>query len=360
MAEALGRLEEIIEVSDGIMVARGDLGVETPFEELPHWQKKMIALGRLRGKPVITATQMLDSMIRNPRPTRAEVADVANAIIDGTDAVMLSGESASGAYPVEAVRAMAKIAMAAEQDLPYGAITKAEVSGPGVLDSISLSACEMAEELDAAAIIVATSSGRSARATALYRPQAPIIALTESEEAARRLNLTWGVFPLVMAGGTDTDTFIGQAKTTLLKSGLVREGDLVILSASYPAGMRGSTNTLQIQVLGRTFLRGRGAGTPGEVEGMLVYADAPVEGKCREMGCILALGRLEALDASMLEGVAGVVVEDENITTKDDALLKRMGIPALVGVAGLSGAGRVGERVKLDTCRGIYVQCPDG
>ena len=351
--EALKQLNKIIDLTDGIMVARGDLSVETPVERLPLEQKNIIALCRKKGKPVITATQMMDSLIRNPRPTNAEVTDVANAILDGTDAVMLSGETASGAYPLEAVKIMALIASTTERALPYNKILTERASEKGILDVVSRSACEIAEELKAVAIIVSTSSGRSARKISLYRPRSPVVALVEDEVIARQLKLSWGVFPMVISSHTDTDKFIKEASEKAISSGVVKEEDLVVLSAGYPVGGTGSTNTLQVQILGHIFLRGRGIGESRVAEGKLLLSIKPEDLHKPEKGNILAVKEFSSDLIDKLSPLSGLVVADENITPEDEVMLLNSGIPVLVGVPGVFTAFSTGDTVKIDVGRGI-------
>ncbi|MEQ8190322.1 MAG: pyruvate kinase [Candidatus Eremiobacterota bacterium] len=351
--EALKQLSKIIDITDGLMVARGDLSVETPVEKLPLEQKNMISLCRKKGKPVITATQMMDSMIRNPRPTNAEVTDVANAILDGTDAVMLSGETASGAYPVEAVKTMALIAATAEIAMPYEKVLTEEAAEKRILEVISRSACEMSEELKASAIIVSTSSGRSARKISLYRPRAPVIALTEDEVIARQLKLSWGVFPVIIGNYNDTDSFIKESAKAAISTGLVKDGDLIVISAGYPIGGTGSTNTLQIQVLGHIFLRGKSLGKSKEKEGKLLILQDIKDLKKIEQDKILAVPCYSQELLEKLPSLAGLVVADENLSPDEEVLLAGAGIPVLVGVPGVFTAFSSGDSVKIDVKRGI-------
>ncbi|MCR4426713.1 MAG: pyruvate kinase, partial [Firmicutes bacterium] len=233
---------------DGLMVARGDLGVELPAEDVPIIQKEMISKCRRLGKPAITATQMLDSMMRNPRPTRAEVSDVANAIFDGTDAVMLSGETASGKYPVQAVRIMASIAERTEAALCYNQPVPHE-EGPlntAVTDAIGHATVQVAAELGAAAIITSTQSGWTARMVAKYRPHAPIVGVTTDPATARRLSLLWGVYPLLGDPISTTDEMIDMAVERARKAGFVHDGDLIVLTAGVPLGVPGTTNLLKV------------------------------------------------------------------------------------------------------------------
>ncbi|MBC2582942.1 pyruvate kinase [Clostridium sp. DJ247] len=250
--EGIDNIDEIIDLSDGIMVARGDLGVEIPTEEVPLVQKIIISKCNKAGKPVITATQMLDSMIRNPRPTRAEASDVANAIFDGTDAIMLSGETASGKYPIEAVTTMAKIAEAAEKAIAYEANLRQKSTLPvqNVPNAISLATCNTAMELNASAIIAATQSGYTATVVSKYRPECPIIAVTPYVKVARKLALNWGVFPILASKSETTDELINESIGTALETGFVKKGDLVVVAAGIPVNHTGTTNMIKVHVVG--------------------------------------------------------------------------------------------------------------
>jgi len=250
--EAIVNFDEILAVSDGVMVARGDLGVEMPAEEVPIYQKMIIRKTNQAGKPVITATQMLDSMIRNPRPTRAEASDVANAIFDGTDALMLSGETAIGKYPVEAVRTMATIAETTEHHLPYEAwlAHSVETHAESVTQAISLAVAEIAYKLDAAAIVASTASGTTARAVARYRPCVPIVAVTPNVQTQRRLALVWGVQALLIQRPRESDQMMSLAIEAARASNLVKDGDLLVMTAGVPVGIPGRTNMLQIRRVG--------------------------------------------------------------------------------------------------------------
>ncbi|MCG0278080.1 MAG: pyruvate kinase [Thermanaeromonas sp.] len=247
-------IDEIIEVADGVMVARGDLGVEIPVEEVPLVQKMIIKKCNRAGKPVITATQMLESMVRNPRPTRAEVADVANAILDGTDAVMLSAETAVGRYPVEAVATMARIARRAEESLPHEEILRREGVGERTAtDAISHASCTIALQLGAKAIITPTASGATARRVARYRPPAPILATSANEKVLNQLCLVWGVEPLLVERTEGTDEMVNAAVSAAVRSGQVQEGDLVVITAGVPANVPGTTNLLKVHIVGEAW-----------------------------------------------------------------------------------------------------------
>lgn len=243
-------LKEIAEVSDGIMVARGDLGVEIPYEELPNIQKSMIDTCRIIGKRCITATEMLESMIHNPRPTRAEISDVANAVYDGSSAVMLSGETAAGAYPVEAVRAMAKIVEQAENFKVYIqniADDKFIISTMG--EALSHSACTLARDLNAKAIVVCTHTGKTARMVSRFRPQIPIIGLTSDVKAYRKLALSWGVLPMMSDEYNSVDILFYFAKQAAKASGLVKKGDTIVMTGGTPIGKGGNSTLINAAVL---------------------------------------------------------------------------------------------------------------
>lgn len=246
--QGIENLDEILEVSDGIMVARGDMGVEIPLEEVPVIQKDMIKKAVAKGKHVITATQMLESMINNPRPTRAETADVANAIYDGTTAIMLSGESAAGKYPVEAVMTMARIAERAERDIDYGGRMKKNDSDQkaDITTAISHATCTTAMDLNAAAIITVTMSGFTAGMISRYKPGCTIIGCSVNPRVCRQLNLSWGVMPLLIEKEETADDLFEEASRAAEKAGLVKKGDIVVLTAGVPLGTAGTTNMIRV------------------------------------------------------------------------------------------------------------------
>jgi pyruvate kinase len=254
--EALEVIDEIIDASDGIMVARGDLGIEIPPEKVPAVQKALIQRCNKAGKPVITATQMLDSMIRNPRPTRAEASDVANAILDGTDAIMLSGETASGKFPLESVQTMASIAAEMERTLVFrtdnedwGPPPHVNIHANNVTDAVSFSTCETAYSLGAAAIITATSSGRTAKSVARFRPDTPIIAVTPNGTTQRQLMLTWGVIPLLSEVVGEVQTIVQDGVRIAAEAGHVKNGDRVIITAGIANNMPGQTNLMMVELV---------------------------------------------------------------------------------------------------------------
>jgi pyruvate kinase len=260
--EGINNFNEILKVADGIMVARGDLGVEIPIQEVPNVQKILIEQCYKIGKPCITATQMLDSMIRNPRPTRAEVSDVANAIHDGTSAIMLSGETAMGKYPVEALKMMVSIAEQTESSIDYWkkfSTNKYEMV-PSIANAISHATCMTAMDLGAAAIVAVTHSGRTARLISRFRPDCPIIASTVSSRSRYQLALSWGVLPFMVEELESTDAMFEMGMQIALDSGVATEGDIVVITGGTPTGMSGTTNTLKVQTIGRVLVQGKGVG----------------------------------------------------------------------------------------------------
>ena len=248
-ADGVAHIEEIIEASDAVMIARGDMGVEIPFEEIPIIQKRMIKAATMAGRQVITATQMLESMVHNPRPTRAEITDVANAIYDGTSATMLSGETASGKYPVEAVKTMARIAERAENDIDYRKRflerSMAE-SSETITDAISHATCLIALNMHAAAIVTVTKSGTTAKMISRFRPNMPIIACTPDASTYRQLSLSWGVTPVLIGEERITDVLFEHAVDASVDTGIISKGDLVVLTAGVPLSISGTTNLIKV------------------------------------------------------------------------------------------------------------------
>ncbi|MDI3480527.1 MAG: pyruvate kinase [Tepidanaerobacteraceae bacterium] len=250
--EGVNNIDEIIDAADGVMIARGDLGVEIPVEEIPLIQKDIIAKCNEAGKPVVTATQMLDSMMRNPRPTRAETTDVANAIFDGTDAIMLSGETAAGSYPVETVKTMVKIAKKAEDSIHFRRYKEPKVIKT-VTDAISHASCSIAYDLGVKAIITSTKSGHTARAVAKFRPEIPIIAVTPREKVIKTLQIVRGVWPLQVKDTRSTDEMFKEAVKGALKSRIVQKGDKVVITAGVPVNVTGTTNLIRVYIIDETY-----------------------------------------------------------------------------------------------------------
>ena len=353
--EGVDNIDEIIKFSDGIMVARGDMGVEIPIEKVPMIQKFIIEKCNKAGKPVITATQMLDSMIRNPRPTRAEASDIANAIFDGTDAIMLSGESANGKYPVEAAETMARIAKRAEEQISYDSLLekKRETHIQNVPNAISLAACTTASELKASAIITATQSGHTARMVSKYRPQCHVIAVTSSDKVARGLALNWGVFPILAQKVESTDEMIENSVEISLKSGYVKKGDLVIIAAGIPVSYSGTTNMLKVHIVGDILAQGRGSGTrPG-------YGTAKIVGSPKEANeviekdDILVVKDLDKGYISILDRVAGIIAEKGGLTSHLAIECLTREIPIICNAGGATEILKTGTFITMDVIRGI-------
>ncbi|MDD3394114.1 MAG: pyruvate kinase [Clostridia bacterium] len=261
--EGVDHIDEILEVSDGIMVARGDLGVEIPPEEVPLVQKQLIAKANLRSKPVITATQMLESMVNSPRPTRAEANDVANAIFDGSDSIMLSGETAAGNYPLEAVATMARIAEKTESSINYNKMLTRQLDGvtTNITNAISFAACSTAAELNTACICTITQSGFTARMISKHRPVCPIVAATMTDRVWRQLNLVWGCKPMLHKETLLQGKVFDTGMDIIQASGLVKNGDTVVLALGMPLGVSGATNTLRVDIVGDVLCKGIGVGT---------------------------------------------------------------------------------------------------
>lgn len=355
--EGLDNLDDILDVADGLMVARGDLGVEVPAEEVPLIQKMLIEKCNQRGKVVITATQMLDSMQRNPRPTRAEVADVANAILDGTDAVMLSGETAAGKYPVEAVQTMARIAERIEQDIKYTEwlFKQEKASGKTIADSISQAVSKAALDLNASAILTPTESGYTARLISKYRPKAPIVAITPHERVARKLSLWWGVYPLVAPAAQSTDEMLELTVAEALKSGFIHYGDLVVITAGVPVREPGTTNLLKIHVVGDIIAKGQGIGHQVVTAQVVVARNRKEAEQKMKQGAILVTA---ATDQDMMEAIyeaSAIVTEEGGLTSHAAVVGISLGKPVIVGVEGAMELLKDGMEITVDAQRGhIY------
>ena len=352
--EGVAEIDKILAVADGVMVARGDLGVEVPAEDVPLIQKKLIKKCNAVGKPVIIATQMLESMIHNPRPTRAEASDVANAIFDGADAVMLSGETAVGKYPVEAVQTMARIAARAETALEYESNLEviAAPPEPSVTDAIAFATCHAAQELKAKAIITATQSGFTARHVAKYKPKARIVAVTPRKAVARRLSLTWGVFPLLCPPMANTDEMFAAAIEAALANKYIHNGDLVVITAGVPVGISGTTNLLRIQTVGEVVLRGTGLGKKA-VTGAVKLARTAAEAAALAKDQILVTTATDKDFTPYLKRAAGLLVEEGGLTSHAAVVALHLGLPVIVGAAAATTILQDGEIITLDTVRGL-------
>lgn len=353
--EGVENIDEIIRSSDGIMVARGDLGVEIPVEEVPLAQKWIIEKCNRAGKPVITATQMLDSMIRNPRPTRAEATDVANAIFDGTDCIMLSGETASGKYPVESVQMMAKIAEKTETALDYDEMLEDRklTSARTVPDAISYSACTTAAELGVRAIVTATMTGHTATRVSKFRPRQSIIAVTPFENVAKKLSIVWGVYPILTEKMDSADDIIDVSVKQALHSGLVKKGDLVVIAAGVPVGFTGTTNMIKVNIVGDILVEGKGVGNKPVYGNAAVVDNAADADETVNPGEILIVKKLSEDYIPVLDKVAGVIVEEPGLTTETIVECIKRGIPVITGTKNATEIIRNGTLITLDVQRGI-------
>ncbi len=354
--EGMDNLEEILAVSDGLMVARGDLGVEIPTEQVPLAQKEMIKLCNKAGKPVITATQMLDSMQKNPRPTRAETTDVANAIFDGTDAIMLSGETAAGKYPLESVKTMAVIAEAAEKALDYDAIIKnmkkSEIDD-SVTYAVSHATCTTANDLEASAIITATSSGFTARKVSKFKPKCPVIAATTSEKVRRKLSLFWGVETVQVKEGKSTDEVFDYALLASQEAGLIRKGDLVVITAGVPVGVAGATNLMKVHLVGEVLLKGTGVGSGNVTSSVCVAKTAEECAKNFKDGDIIVTNATDKDMMAFIEKASAVVVEEGGYTSHAAIVGLSLKKPTVVGVENATKMLATGDIVTVDATKGI-------
>ena len=353
--EGVDNIDEIIEASDGIMVARGDLGVEIRTELIPLVQKEVIRKCNKAAKPVITATQMLDSMQRNPRPTRAETTDVANAIIDGTDCVMLSGETAAGKYPVEAVKTMRDICITTELSDDFEEnIYQAEIDRKiTTTNAISKSTCTIASQLNAKAIITCTASGNTAKAVSKFRPKTNIIACTIDEKVARRLSVSWGVYPVIVEKAHETDELIERAIVGALKENYVQEGDIAVLTAGIPLGVSGTSNLIKVHVIGDIIANGTGVGNKSVSAKVVVGSTKEeLEGKFEDGDIIVAKYTDKDINEFM-ERSSGVIAENGGLTSHTAVVSIHFGIPAILGVKDATSSLKDGDVVTIDPLGGI-------
>jgi len=349
--EGIDNIDEIIQVSDGIMVARGDLGVEIPVEEVPLLQKSIIEKCNRVGKPVVTATQMLDSMIRNPRPTRAEATDVANAIFDGTDAIMLSGETASGLYPEHAVATMVRIAKRAEQAIEFSREKPIHPVNT-ITDSISHATFAIARDLQVKAIITATKSGYTARAVAKYRPKVPIIAATSNKKVLKTLQIVRGVFPIGIEPASSTDEMFCKAVESSLRSGYIQKGDLVVITAGVPVNVSGTTNLIRVLVVGDIILRGVGIGNR-QVNGICYVVRTFKEIASMPEGAILVINAIDKYHIPYLKRASAIITEKGGLTSIAAIAGIELNIPVIVGASGACDKLVTGDEITMDTPRGL-------
>ena len=351
--EGVENIDEILRVVDGVMVARGDLGVEVPLEDVPSLQKKLIQRGIAAGKPVITATQMLDSMIKNPRPTRAEATDVANAIYDGTSAIMLSGESAVGAYPVEAVETMVRIALRAEADMDYiRRFSRDTSASTDVTNAISHATVTSAHDLNASAIITVTKSGSTARILSRYRPACVIVGCTTEKHVWRQLALSWGTVPLMIAEESNTDDLFEHAVDAAVQNGLVHDGELVVLTAGVPLGISGTTNLMKVHVVGHLLSRGLGLHGGKVIAPLCVIRNLEKDAKDFNTGDVIVCHQTTREMFSMLRKSSAIVLEDDNPEGHGAIAGMSLDIPVIIGAKNATNILKSGAVVTVDGEKG--------
>ena len=358
--EGVSNLPDILAVSDGIMVARGDLGVEIDFTEIPAIQKDVIAKCVACGKPVITATQMLDSMMENPRPTRAEITDVANAIYDGTSAIMLSGETAAGKYPAEAVRTMDAIARKTESNITETMPTKR--SGRTKLSitaATAHAACTTAKDIGADAILTVSQRGVTAQMVSSFRPKTTVVALLLDPQVQRQMNLYWGVVPIMMPYASSTDELVDFAVEASEKAGVVKQGDLVVVTAGVPVGVAGTTNMIRIQQVGGALLNAVGIGE-GKAVGPLCVCRTPedVAMKCKR-GDVLVVPYTTNSMLPYIRSAAAVISEEASTDSHTATIGLTLDKPVIVGAVGASRRLTDGVMVTVDCVRGVVQVLPE-
>ena len=352
--QGVRNIDEIIRVSDGIMVARGDMGVEIPLEDVPVMQKMIIKKVCDAGKIVITATQMLDSMMKHPRPTRAEATDVANAIYDGTSAIMLSGETAAGMYPIEAVKTMVRIATRTEQDINYlqRFRQRRTMCNPDVTSAISHATCTMAGDLSAAAIVTVTKSGRTAKMISKYRPNCTIVGECLTEKVCRQLNLEWGVEPVLIAEEKNADMLFEKAVDVAEATGFVSKGDIVVLTGGVPLGVSGTTNLIKVQVAGHILLNGKGANGKKISGNLCVCHEAADIENFKDGDIIVAADTTNEMMGQMRQA-SGLIVENEDANSHAVIAGLSLDIPVLIAAKDAVQVLKSGAYVELDCENGI-------
>lgn len=355
-SDGVNNIDEIVRASDGIMVARGDLGVEIPLEEIPVLQKQLIKKAFDAGKQVITATQMLDSMVKNPRPTRAETTDVANAIYDGTSGIMLSGETAAGQFPVESVRTMALIAERTEMDIDY--VSRFEkyyrFERPDVTSAISHATCTTAHDLGATAIMTVSKSGKTAAMISKYRPQCMIVGGTTDKKVWRQMNIFWGVTPVMVDEKQNTDDLFNHVIEVAENHGLVKNGDLAVITAGIPLGISGTTNMLKVHLVGDVLASGTTVVGSGIACGSLCVCSSEEEAfeKFRD-GDILVLPKTTNKVLPIIKKASGVITEVGGSTSHAAIACLALGIPVIVGANNATMLLKDGVTVTMDAKKSI-------
>lgn len=353
-AKGVENIDEILKVVDGVMVARGDLGVEIPTEDVPLIQKQLIKKCNSVGKPVITATQMLESMSINPRPTRAEASDVANAIMDGTDAIMLSGETASGMYPVEAVATMAQIARRVEEDFLYDeTMVKRQLAMEiTTTEAVSNATVHIASNLDATAILTLTETGYTPRMVSKYRPQSIVVAVTPHEKIIRQMQLNWGVYPILAPISKNSDELVETAVVRSLEEGLIAEGDLVVITAGLPIGSAGSTNMTRVHIVGNVILKGTGIGK-NAVTGKACIIKTAEDFKNFKDGDILVAYEIDEVSSRYATKASAIITEEGGLTSGAAILGVSYNIPTVVGAEGAINKITKDMLITVDAERGV-------
>lgn len=353
--QGVENIDEIIRVSDGVMIARGDMGVEIPLEEVPCIQKMIIKKVYNAEKIVITATQMLDSMMKNPRPTRAEATDVANAIYDGTSAIMLSGETAAGLYPVEALKTMTKIAERTEADinLVNRFNSRESLLNPDITNAIAHATCTTAMDLSAVAIVTVTNSGKTARMISKYRPSCPIIGCSPYENVWRQLNLSWGILPLMVEEKTNTDDLFEHAIEQAEKKGYVKQGEITVITAGVPLGISGTTNLIKVHVVGHILIKGRGVNNRKATASLCVAKDETDILENFNEGDIIVLPETSNDIMDELRQAAGIIVEKEGHNSHAGIVGLSLDIPVILGATNATDILKSGAVITMDAEKGI-------
>ena len=353
--QGVENIDEIIRVTDGIMVARGDMGVEIPLEEVPIIQKVIIKKACNAGKRVITATQMLDSMMKNPRPTRAEATDVANAIYDGTSAIMLSGETAAGLYPIEALKTMDRIARRTEMDIDYEKRFRERMNAdnPDITNAISHATCMTAMDLNAAAIITVTKSGSTARMISKYRPSCPIIGCSPEEHVCRQMNLSWGVQPLLIAEENDTDELFDHAVDAAEQAGYISAGEIAVLTAGVPLGISGTTNLIKVHVAGHVLLHGKGLNGKKVCSNLCVCETVEELQKNFKPGSIIVVKDTTNEMIPQLKEAGAIIAEEAGMNSHAAVVGLSLDIPVILGAANATKILKSGAVVTVDGETGI-------
>lgn len=353
--QGVDNIDEILRVSDGIMVARGDLGVEIPIQEVPVIQKMIIKKVYHAEKIVITATQMLDSMIKNPRPTRAEATDVANAIYDGTSAIMLSGETAAGKYPIEALQTMIEITEYTEDDIDYEKRFRMleKIKNPDITDAISHATCMTAIDINAAAIVTVTKSGKTARMISRYRPDCPIIGCTPSEQTWRHMNLSWGVLPLLIGEETDTDTLFHNALQKAEKYGYIKTGEIVVITAGVPLGISGTTNLLKVAVVGDILIKGVSMNKRKTCASLCIGKTTEEIKSTFKDGDIIVCPETDNEIMEELKRASGIITESGGCNSHAAIVGLSLDVPVLLDAKNATDILKQGSVVNLDAEAGV-------